>query len=703
MGRSQRLFAVAILLAIAMLLGRVHGQRNRPEPAVPRAARLAPQAAPSTAPPARQAPARTVAGAIRSARNASYSIDARLDPRRHTITGREVLTWRNITAAATAELRFHLYYNAWRNTRSSWLREGQLSARRRVVSVGEEDWGWTDVTAVRLVGAGGAPPIDLTGTRRFIAPDDGNADDRTLLSVTLPRAVQPGETLNVELEWTAQVPRTFARTGRVGDSYFLAQWFPKVAVLQDGAWNAHQFHSGTEFFSDYGVYDVRLTVPAGWVVGATGLQREVREGADGTATHRYYQEDVHDFAWTTSPDYLVREERFEHQGLPPVAMRLLLQPEHEGQADRYFAATRAALRYYGSWFGAYPYGHVTVVDPAWQSGAGGMEYPTLFTGGTRWLAPRAVADPEGVTVHECGHQFWYGLVGNNEFEDAWLDEGLNTFSTGRTMEQAFNPNYAGMRFFGGFIPWVYYELPVSRATGENGWASYRLGAELDAQAAPSWRYWPGAGGPLSYSKTALWLHTLERHLGWPTLQRAMSTFFERWRFGHPRAADFFAVVNEVSGRDMTWFFDQVYRSSNTFDYAVDVLTSSPARDTGFFERDGRLAHAEETGREGRFRTVVVVRRHGEAIFPVEVAVRFADGHAVRERWDGRDRWRQFTYERASRAVSAEVDPDRVLLLDVNFTNNSRTLEPRTAEATRKWTAIWLGWLQDALLTFAFLV
>src|SRR6185369_12667297 len=110
--------------------------------------------------------------------------------------------------------------------------------------------------------------------------------------------------------------------------------------------------------------------------------------------------DVHDFAWTTSPRYLVRLARFEHPTLPPVEMRLLLQPEHEAQAERHFAATRAALRYYGEWFGPYPYGHITIVDPAWQSGADGMEYPTLFTAGNRWLMPEHDGDLEEVTVHE---------------------------------------------------------------------------------------------------------------------------------------------------------------------------------------------------------------------------------------------------------------------------------------------------------------
>ena len=111
------------------------------------------------------------------------------------------------------------------------------------------------------------------------------------------------------------MPRPFARTGAIGNFFFLAQWFPKLGVLQDDGWNCHQFHATTEFFSDYGVYDVSLTVPAGWVVGATGAERSrVATTATAPTTHRYYQEDVHDFAWTTSPDFIERSDRFEPAG-----------------------------------------------------------------------------------------------------------------------------------------------------------------------------------------------------------------------------------------------------------------------------------------------------------------------------------------------------------------------------------------------------
>ena len=410
-------------------------------------------------PPVADAPAAAVDAipdGARSPRNANYSIDVRLDPNTRALTGRAVLTWRNITTVAAPDLRFHLYYNAWRNSRSTWMRERELGRGPGLASRPEADWGWIDVTAVRLLGDAG--PRDLTDRLRFISPDDDNPDDRTVLSVPMPTAVAPGDTVNIEIEWRSRVPRTFARTGAIGDFFFIAQWFPKIGVLEDTGWNCHQFHASTEFFSDYGVYDVRITVPTGWVLGATGIGQEPRDNTDGTTTHRYVQEDVHDFAWTTSPDFLDLGERFEVAGLPPVEMRLLLQPEHVGQAGRHFEATRATLQHYGQWFGPYPYEQITIIDPAWQSGAGGMEYPTLFTAGTRWLAPPDVSQPEGVTIHEAGHQFWYGVVGNNEFEHAWLDEGLNTFSTARALAASFAPNHIARRYFGGFVPFVFHDI-----------------------------------------------------------------------------------------------------------------------------------------------------------------------------------------------------------------------------------------------------
>jgi hypothetical protein len=615
-----------------------------------------------------------------SPRNASYTIDARLDPSARVIVGAETIVWRNITGTTATELQFHLYWNAWKNARSTWMRERAIAFGAPEADRPADDLAHIDVTAIRLTS-----PItaDLTASQHFITPDDDNADDQTVMALPLPQPVGPGGSVTVELAWSAHVPRTFARTGAIGDFFFIAQWFPKLGVFQDTGWNCHQFHEATEFFSDYGVYDASLTVPQRWIVGATGVQRERVDNPDGTATHRYHQDDVHDFAWTTSPDFIVRTARFEHPTLPAVDMRLLLQPEHAGQADRHFDATRTTLKYYGEWFGAYPYGHITIVDPAYQSGAGGMEYPTLFTAGTRWLAPARVTTPEGVTVHEAGHQFWYGIVGNNEFEDAWMDEGLNTFSTARAVAQVYDPNFLTIRYFGGFVPWVYRDIALSRETEGNRLAGYRRDAKSDAQSTPSFRYFPSTGGSITYNKTALWLNTLERWLGWPTLQRVMAAHFDRWKFKHPTPDDFFRTATEVAGRDLQPFFDQVYRSSNVFDYGVQDLTAA---------------------REGpQYRSNVVVRRYGEATFPVDVLVTFENGERVTERWDGLDRWKLYSYVRPSAAVSAEVDPKRVLLLDVDYTNNSRTLRPEGPRAATKWSMVWMIWLQDCLLSWAALV
>ena len=615
----------------------------------------------------------------RSPRNANYQIDVRLDHAARTLTGRETIRWRNISNRATEELQFHLYWNAWRHAESTWLRERRLAG---IYTPPREDaWSSSDVTALRVTRPDGSV-ADLTAQRRFIAPDDGNSADRTVMAVSLPFSVQPNETVAIEVEWTSKVPRPFARTGYVGDYYFIAQWFPKLGVLEDGGWNTHQFHAATEFYADFGVYDVAITVPQGFVLGASGRQTQRTDNADGTTTHRYRGEDIHDFAWTTSPRFVDLTRTFDHPTLPPVEIRLLLQSERRAQAERYFAITTATLQRYGEWFGAYPYGHVTVVDPAFQGQSDGMEYPTLFTGRSRWLAPSIVQMPEMTTSHEAGHQWWYGIVASNEFEHAWMDEGINTYATARVLDEAFTTNRVEVRYFGGLIPWAFSDVPFSRLDNDR-LSGYRDNAEADVPSTPTWRYWPSTATFTSYNKTALWLHTLEHQLGWPVMQRILSTYFERWKFRHPQPADFFAIVNEVSGRDMTWFFDQVYRSSNVFDYGVQELFSTRAG-------------------EG-FQTFVTVRRFGEGTFPVDVVTTFRNGEQITERWDGLDRRAVYSYARGSQAVSVQVDPQRVLLLDINYTNNSRTLEPRTRDAGLKWSLKWLVWLQDLMLTYAFFV
>ncbi|HXV78014.1 MAG TPA: M1 family metallopeptidase, partial [Candidatus Polarisedimenticolaceae bacterium] len=551
-------------------------------------------------------------------------------------------------------------------------------------------------------------PLELLTASYYAAPDDGNPQDRTVFVVPLPFAVEPGGEVQVELAWRARVPRTFARTGFRGDYFFFAHWFPKLGVFEEDGWNCHQYHNLTEYYSDFGNYRVSMTVPAGWVLGATGREVERTAHDDGSETHVYEQHDVHAFSWTTSPDFVVREQRFERAGLPPVDIRLLLQPEHLAQAERHFHATAAGLEHYGTWYGPYPYGHVTVVDPAYGSDTGGMEYPTFFTCGTRIFNPFGADSPESVTIHEVGHQFWYGVVANNEFEHAWIDEGLNTFSTIRTLDATYPPLELVQRYLAppgedssrGFLPVSIDGVELSRFTRRLD--RYREHAEVADLDGFTFEYYPDGGSSLSYDKTALWLATLERHLGWETLQTILSTFFERHRFGHATPDAFLDTVEEFAG-PMDWFFDQVYRDAVVFDYAVDSVHSAPVEAEGFTQRDGEMVRTRREGQGSDFRTEVMVRRVGGGVFPVDVVLTFEDGQRIRKHWSGEERSKLFVVERAAKIERAEVDPDRVLMLDVDYTNNSRLREPRARLPAVKWASKWMIWFQDAMATFAYFI
>ena len=481
-----------------------------------------------------------------------------------------------------------------------------------------------------------------------------------------------------------------------------------------GAWNCHQFHSSTEFFADYGVYDVKITVPQNYIVGATGgAAKSTEQNKDSTITHQFYQEDVHDFAWVTSPDLVPTVRKFRHinieegerserhHPLKEVTVILLTQPQHDNLIDRYFNATFNALRYYGEWYGEYPYDAITVVDPANGSASGGMEYPTLFTGGTNRYSPKETSSPEGVTVHECGHQWWYALVGNNEFEEAWLDEGFNTYSTDRTINAGWKPFKLIRYFFGGPGANSYVGIPfVVSAADEPPLGpsdrGIRFQGKNDIMARKGWEYYQ-TYGLNSYTKPALSLIMLERYLGEEMMYRVMRTYHHRFRFKHPTTSDFINVVNEVSGKNMGWFFENTWFSSNLFDYSIDNIVNRklPSRD-GIFTNNGKPADSTATEQLKEYECEVVVKREGEATAPVDILIVFKNGDIRREGWDGQYRWKKFVYRTDSPVSYAIVDPEKKLALDINYNNNSKIVrEPGYRSlAARKLASKWMFWVQN---------
>ncbi len=410
---------------------------------------------------------------------ASYQITCRLDAEKKTVEGTEVLTWKNTTSRPARTLQFHLYLNAFRNTLSSFWKESE--GKGRDGKPRPENWGSIEI--LRMTGAEGE---DLLASLPYISPDDGNPHDRTVAEVIPSRPVAPGETVSIAMDFVSHLPRVATRTGYKGDFFFVVQWFPKIGVFEETGWNCHQFHATTEFFADFGNYDVSIDVPSRYrgKVGATGRRVEEREASDGRVLYRFQQQGVHDFAWTADPAYLVYDDTFREAGLGDVRLILLLQPEHASQVDRHFKAAKAALSGYGRILGSYPYGTLTIVDPPWGAqGAGGMEYPTLITAGTSWSAPRRVQRPEGVTVHETGHQFFYGLLASNEFEEAWLDEGFNSYMTDRVMASVFGPDHVSLSVFG-----LNFPLGIDKHYPVDANRRYFEVADWDILASDSWKF-----------------------------------------------------------------------------------------------------------------------------------------------------------------------------------------------------------------------
>ena len=635
-----------------------------------------------------------------------YTMDVRLNMKTNIISGWEILEWRNTTGQPQQEFPFHLYHNAWKNNRSTFVKENDYELGRPHMR--QEDYGYTNVKSVKVLEA--KRETDITSTFRYVQPDDGNANDQTVFQIRSPKPVPAGQSIKVKIEFETKQPLPISRTGAIRDYHFLAQWFPKIGVWWNRAWNCHQFHANTEYFADYGVYDVTITVPEGYVVGATGgIPRRIDNNRDSTTTFNFHQVDVHDFAWVTSPHLVATVRKFVHDMKEPderpdrhhplreVTVIVLTQPQHDNMIDRYFDATFKALRYYGEWYGEYPYETLTVVDPANDSRSGGMEYPTLFTGGTTRYSPKEQSSPEGVTVHEFGHQFWYALVGNNEFEEAWLDEGFNTYSTNRVMNAAWEPFKEVRYFFGNWgvgIPYVFHE--VNEAPLEAGNIGLRRMGKNDVMARRGWEY-NQTYGLNSYSKPALSLIMLERYLGEEMMYRVMRTYHHRYRFKHPTSQDFINVVNELTGKNLSWFFENTWFSSNLFDYSIDrIVNRKLPPPEGVFTMNGQPQDSVAKQPSKEYECEVVIKREGEALAPVDVLIVFKNGDIRREGWDGQYRWKKFTFQSDSPVSYAIVDPEKKLALDINYNNNSKIVrEPGYRSlAARKYASKWMFSLQN---------
>lgn len=484
---------------------------------------------------------------------ADYVMEVSLIPDSQLARGSVTIEFTNGTDHAVDTLWLHLYPNAYRHPDTPFGRDLEAVGSYRFRASPGEDKGWIDLSGWELDGV--PVQVEVDDCLGFLVPD-------------VP--LLPGCSVTLSGEFAVKVPEFWSRLGHSGDTYQMTQWYPKMCALDQRGWHRGRYHLRGEFFSDFGDYTVSITVPSDYSTAATGSITGTVFSADSILrTDTWEAEEVHDFAWASSPEYSFREHTYvypEHLGGDSVRVHLVLledDPDHWGEVP---AVIDSTLLYYGEWYCPYPYGDLWVVEPVTLT-AGGMEYPQFVFSAADIPLTRGL---EMVTAHEVGHQWFYGILANDEVNEAWLDEGMNTFSELRYMERRHG-------FHGNMTTTPDWLLGVSdREINLLSYASGTAGCEKmpvlsDATAAGDGSH---PTGFTYYAKPAFFVSMLRDQAGREQFDLAMSIYFRRFMFHHPHTDDLQSILEEVTGRSWREDFDYWLRGTGNADLAVESLSRS---------------------------------------------------------------------------------------------------------------------------------
>lgn len=505
-----------------------------------------------------------------------YEIHVKLDDQTHFLRGKEKITYTNNSPAALDVIYMHIWPNAYSDVRSAFGQQKVADGSRKFVDSKPEQRGFIDSLSFTVDGQ------SVTHT-----PWNENPD---IIILNLTKPIAPGAKVEIATPFRVKVPDSFSRLGHIGQQYQLCQWYPKPAVYDRAGWHPMPYLDQGEYYSEYGSFDVYIDVPKNYVVGATGdlpakdpewawlhareaksrvlLEKPVTEAVfepefpeNARKVLHFHQENVHDFAWFCDKSYYVLADTVilpaSKRQVRCVAMFTAADRELWRKGPEYVAK---ALYYYSLWNGDYPYAHATAVDGALSAGAG-MEYPNITVLG----AGGSAENLEMVTMHEVGHNWYYGILGSNERDYPWMDEGINTYFEGKywmanhgdslAMVPAQMQQALGINFTHTFMAQVCYE--------------YAAGAGMDQPAQlHSADYSSLNFAVVVYMKTGLLFNYLEAYLGAEVTDRCFHTYFDRWKFKHPYPDDIQAVFEEVSGKDLDWFFDALLLGVEKPDFRV---------------------------------------------------------------------------------------------------------------------------------------
>ncbi len=602
---------------------------------------------------------------------ADYLFKVDLESETHSIKVDEKIVWRNKSRFSANEIYFHLYANAYKSNNTVFSGYYKLAPENR-----------TEFQISKIL---------VNGTKKefiYVSKNKNYPQDSTVAKIMLGKEINPDDSVIVEIQYRLKIPVSVKRFGRAKgvNFYFVSQWFPKVGVFENGKWICEPYYPYLNFYSDFGRYEAVISVPKNYKVAATGTEEGITFSAKRNI-FRFVQNGVHDFAWAASDNFLYRKEKFTRRNGTVIRLDFFIQPGRIKYFERYKNAVKNSLRFFEENIGEYPYQTLTMVDVPRTSASSGMEYPTLFTVSAPLISPIETHSPEKLVAHEFSHQYFQGILANNEVYEAWLDEGFASYAASKIMEKYYGKGLLTFKLAGYYpvyginflsyneIPVIYSIEKIPYNEYDRSLSVYYKNLTLGSIADTSCKL-PGrlSYRVNSYAKPELMLYSLERILGSEKMFGILRDYFNKYKFKHPKGADFIRVVQSHTGGGLTWFFENVYGKSALFDYKIKYLKKT--------KKDSYKLFCE---------------RIGDGVFPVDVFI-YTSKDTLRKFWDGRARWKIFEFSTHEKVLGAEIDPYRKNLFDLNFANNSFLLST-SYSASLALSANWYFWLQNALINF----
>lgn len=496
-----------------------------------------------------------------------HTIQVELDDKKHMLSGTMKMRYTNNSPDTLEYIYMHLYPNAYSVDNSAFSKQAVENRSTQHYLAKKSDWGYID---------------SLSFEQDGMSAKMAMTNDVDIIRILLPQPILPGQSSDIITPFRVKIPKTFSRLGHEGNSYQISQWFPKPAVYDKNGWHPMPYLDQGEFYSEYGAYDVSITLPENYVVMATGnleteseenwLNEKVKQAivdsfntrvkgkipsAEKKKTIRYTEDNVHDFAWFADKAWLVRKDTVAVPGSDLVStVYVAYNPASHNSWGSSVKATKDAIKLYSKKVGPYPYKTVKVVEGALSAG-GGMEYPTVTV-----ISPGNGGMNDIVVIHEVGHNWFYGILGSNERMYPWMDEGINSFYEKVVVDTAANQ-----------------KKNLLADLESRSYAITMATRNSMAAGLPSTEYTNPAYGIDVYGKAPAYLKWLQEYMGAEHFEAAMKEYFDTWKFKHPQPEDFAAMFQKHSTKSLDWFFTTGLHSDKPVNYAIKGIKNT---------KDGRL-------------------------------------------------------------------------------------------------------------------